>query len=121
MYAFLITIQSFLAISIIVLILLQHGKGASLGASFGAGAGSNMFGPIGAGNVLSRSTAVLVACFFTVSMLIAVTGKQERDLSSQFSDDVLATELDHLAEDPEDANLNVLDESNEDALLPPLE
>lgn len=85
------TMQVFIGLCVIVLVLLQHGKGASLGASFGAGSSASMFGPIGASNLLSRSTAVMAAVFFTVSMLIAISGRYEADLSNQFKDTELST------------------------------
>jgi preprotein translocase subunit SecG len=54
--------------SIIVLVLLQHGKGADMGAAFGSGSAGSLFGSAGAANFLSRSTAVLAAIFFATSL-----------------------------------------------------
>jgi preprotein translocase subunit SecG len=56
------------AIGIIVLVLLQHGKGADMGAAFGSGSAGSLFGSAGAANFLSRSTAVLAAVFFASSL-----------------------------------------------------
>ena len=53
---------------IIVLVLLQHGKGADMGAAFGSGSAGSLFGSAGAANFLSRSTAVLAAIFFATSL-----------------------------------------------------
>ena len=53
---------------IIVLVLLQHGKGADMGAAFGSGSAGSLFGSAGAANFLSRSTAVLAAVFFLTSL-----------------------------------------------------
>ena len=59
------TVQLISAVSIIVLVLLQHGKGADAGATFGSGGGSgSLFGATGASNFLSRTTAVLATIFF---------------------------------------------------------
>jgi preprotein translocase subunit SecG len=126
MYSSLIILQGILAFAIIVLILLQQGKGAGLGASFGSGAGGAMFGPIGTSNLLSRATAVMVACFFTVSMLIAVTGREAADISSQFSEEVLGTELQGFGDDADLLGDDLEDEDGmsgdeDDDLLPPLE
>ena len=56
------------AISIIGLVLLQHGKGADAGAAFGSGASGSLFGATGSANFLSRTTAVLAAVFFLTSL-----------------------------------------------------
>jgi len=56
------------AIGIVVLVLLQHGKGADMGAAFGSGSAGSLFGSAGAANFLSRTTAVLAAVFFASSL-----------------------------------------------------
>jgi preprotein translocase subunit SecG len=55
-------------ISVIGLVLLQHGKGADMGAAFGSGASGSLFGATGSANFLSRATAVLAAVFFATSL-----------------------------------------------------
>ena len=56
------------AIGVCGLVLLQHGKGADMGAAFGSGSSGSLFGASGSANFLSRSTAVLAAVFFVTSM-----------------------------------------------------
>ena len=56
------------AAGIVVLVLLQHGKGADMGAAFGSGSAGSLFGSAGAANFLSRTTAVLAAVFFATSL-----------------------------------------------------
>ncbi|MGE5095236.1 MAG: preprotein translocase subunit SecG [Betaproteobacteria bacterium] len=56
------------AAGIVVLVLLQHGKGADMGAAFGSGSAGSLFGSAGAANFLSRTTAVLAAIFFATSL-----------------------------------------------------
>ncbi|MBA2352300.1 MAG: preprotein translocase subunit SecG [Pseudomonadota bacterium] len=56
------------AFSVIALVLLQHGKGADMGAAFGSGSSGSLFGSTGSANFLSRATAVLAALFFITSM-----------------------------------------------------
>jgi preprotein translocase subunit SecG len=56
------------AIGVIGLVLLQHGKGADMGAAFGSGSSGSLFGSSGSANFLSRSTAVLATVFFLTSM-----------------------------------------------------
>ncbi|NDU87321.1 MAG: preprotein translocase subunit SecG [Ferrovum sp.] len=58
------------ALGIIGLVLMQHGKGADMGAAFGSGSAGGLFGASGASNFLSRSTAVLAAVFFATSLLL---------------------------------------------------
>ena len=71
-----------LGLAIIVLVLLQQGKGAELGASFGSGASGSLFGATGSANFLSRTTAVLAALFFATSLGLAyiATHKPKTDL-----------------------------------------
>jgi preprotein translocase subunit SecG len=57
-----------IAIALIGLILVQHGKGAEVGASFGSGASQTLFGSQGSGNFLTRATAILVTLFFITSL-----------------------------------------------------
>jgi len=56
------------ALAVIGLVLLQHGKGADMGAAFGSGSAGSLFGSAGAANFLSRSTAILATVFFVTSM-----------------------------------------------------
>jgi preprotein translocase subunit SecG len=65
-------VHLFVALALIALILLQRGKGADVGASFGAGASQTLFGSGGSGNALTRTTAWLAAIFFVSSFGLAV-------------------------------------------------
>ena len=62
------------AASIVVLVLLQHGKGADMGAAFGSGSSGSLFGAAGSANFLSRTTAVLATIFFLTSIGLTVFG-----------------------------------------------
>lgn len=70
MYEVLMVVYLLVAIGLVGLILIQQGKGADMGASFGAGASATLFGSSGAGNFLTRSTAVLAIGFFALSLII---------------------------------------------------
>lgn len=59
------------AMGVIGLVLLQHGKGADMGASFGSGASGSLFGVSGSSNFMSRATAGFVAVFFATSLTLA--------------------------------------------------
>lgn len=65
------------ALGIIGFVMMQQGKGADAGASFGSGASQTVFGSQGSGNFLSRSTAILATLFFITSLGLAVVAKQK--------------------------------------------
>ncbi len=67
----LLAILLLAALGMIGLILVQHGKGADMGAAFGSGSSGSLFGASGSANFLSRSTAVLAVVFFTCTLLLA--------------------------------------------------
>ena len=69
----LIVLHVLVALAIIALVLLQHGKGADMGSGFGGGASGSLFGATGSANFLSRTTAVLAAVFFVLSLALAYT------------------------------------------------
>ena len=64
-------VQVICALGVIVLVLLQHGKGADMGAAFGSGASGSLFGATGSANFLSRMTAVLATLFFVCTLALA--------------------------------------------------
>lgn len=64
------------ALAIIGLIMIQQGKGADMGASFGAGASQTLFGSTGGGNALTKVTALLATVFFVTSFGLAIVAKQ---------------------------------------------
>ena len=68
---FIVVLQLLAALVMIGLVLIQHGKGADLGASFGSGASGSLFGATGSANFLSRSTAVCAAVFFACTLSLA--------------------------------------------------
>jgi len=67
------------ALAIIGLILIQQGKGADMGASFGAGASQTLFGSRGSGNALTRATAILAALFFATSFALTIVAKNNAE------------------------------------------
>lgn len=82
LYSILMVFQVVLSIGIIVLVLLQHGKGADAGAAFGSGASSTVFGSRGSANFLSRSTGVLATVFFLNSLTLAYLAGNQPDPTS---------------------------------------
>ncbi len=70
----ILALQIISAIAMIGLVLVQHGKGADMGASFGSGASGSLFGASGSANFLSRTTAVCAAIFFCSTLALAYFG-----------------------------------------------
>ena len=70
----LLAVQIIAALGMIGLILVQHGKGADMGAAFGSGGSGSLFGASGSANFLSRSTGVLAAVFFVCTLALAYFG-----------------------------------------------
>jgi len=104
-----LVVHLLVALAIIGLILLQQGKGAEMGASFGAGASQTLFGSSGSGNFFSRMTAILALVFFITSVGLAMMAKQRTgevdDLPSGFES--LQTEA---SESTEMSDVPVVDE-----------
>jgi len=71
LFSLLLTVHILVALGIIGLVLMQHGKGADMGAAFGSGASGSLFGATGSANFLSRTTGVLAAVFFATSLSLA--------------------------------------------------
>jgi preprotein translocase subunit SecG len=70
----IIVVQLLSAVGIIGLVLLQHGKGADMGAAFGSGASGSLFGATGSANFLSRTTGILAALFFVATLTLTYIG-----------------------------------------------
>ena len=79
------------AIALIALVLLQHGKGADMGAAFGSGSSGSLFGASGSANFLSRSTPVLASLFFLTSLGLAYFGLQQHKPASVLDRTVVPT------------------------------
>src|SRR5499427_2044869 len=70
-FTLILVVDVIVALCIIGLVLLQHGKGADVGAAFGSGASGSLFGASGSANFLSRTTAILAAVFFLTTFVLA--------------------------------------------------
>ena len=77
----IIIVQVLAALVIIGLVLLQHGKGADMGAAFGSGASGSLFGATGSSNFLSKSTGVAAAIFFCATLALAYFGNKHSTVS----------------------------------------
>ena len=77
MESIILVVHILLALGIIGFVMLQQGKGADAGASFGSGASQTVFGSSGSGNFLSRTTAILVTVFFITSLTLGFYARQK--------------------------------------------
>ncbi|MDA0893051.1 MAG: preprotein translocase subunit SecG, partial [Proteobacteria bacterium] len=84
----ILVVHLLVALAIIGLILLQRGKGADVGASFGGGASQTVFGSSGGGNVLTSATGWLSALFFATSFGLAMIADQQNAVSDDLGFDV---------------------------------
>ena len=101
----LMTIQVLSAIGVITLVLLQHGKGADMGAAFGSGASGSLFGATGSANFLSRTTAVLAAVFFACTLGLALLVNTRAEAPASVMDTVPAGGQDRPAPAPGPADV----------------
>lgn len=85
----LVVVQMLAAIAMIGLVLVQHGKGADMGASFGSGASGSLFGATGSANFLSRFTSVCAAIFFASTLGLAMLSNQTNTASGADTGSVL--------------------------------
>lgn len=80
------------ALGVIALVLLQHGKGADMGASFGSGASGSLFGVSGSSNFMSRATALCVVVFFATSLTLAYLSSHKSTGGSVIKSNVVNVE-----------------------------
>lgn len=85
MYQLILTIHVIVALAIIGLVLIQHGKGADIGAAFGSGASNTVFGSQGTGSFLFRLTAGLVLTFFVTSVSLSYMLSVQHSTANQSS------------------------------------
>ena len=86
MYEILLVIYLVVAIILVGFVLIQQGKGAGMGASFGSGASNTVFGASGAGNFMTRTTAVLAIMFFVLSLTLSNLSSNKVSEDEAFSD-----------------------------------
>jgi preprotein translocase subunit SecG len=84
MYELFLVLYLIIAAALIFLVLIQHGKGADMGASFGAGASATIFGSSGTGNFLTRSTTILAILFFILSLILGNYNTSHIEKKSEF-------------------------------------
>ena len=113
--AILLVAQVMLSISLIGLVLIQHGKGADAGAAFGSGASATVFGAKGSGNFLTRATAVIAMLFFATCLALAYLASN-REGPRSVIDSVVETQS---LESPDMEKNSTILQQPENADLPP--
>src|SRR3954469_17421186 len=85
-----LAVQMLSALGMIGLILVQHGKGADMGAAFGSGGSGSLFGASGSANFLSRTTGILAGVFFVCTLALAYAGNLRPSSSGSVLEDTIA-------------------------------
>lgn len=121
-------VHTLIALSIIILVLLQRGKGAEAGAAFGAGASGTVFGSRGSTSFFSRATAILATAFFATSLSLAYLSSQTAGTPESLIEDIPTEEVEAApATEPAEDIVPALPESTDsasqpvDASVPPIE
>jgi len=91
LHSILLIVQVLSALLIIGLVLLQHGKGADMGAAFGSGASGSLFGATGSSNFLSKSTGLAALVFFSATLALAYLGGRPVATTGGVMDNLPAT------------------------------
>lgn len=125
LYEVLLVAYLIVAILLIGFVLLQQGKGADMGASFGAGGSNTIFGSSGSGNFMTRTTAILATLFFTISLIIGGITASKTEAVDEFQtiDPVVTEQLPAASDESEfpvvvDDATQVVEEAGEDAPKP---
>ncbi len=92
LFSIVLTVHILAALGVIGLVLMQHGKGADMGAAFGSGASGSLFGASGSANFLSRTTAVLAAVFFVTSLTLAFLASHQPKTSGSVMEEAVKSQ-----------------------------
>lgn len=98
MYEMLLVVYLIVAIILVGFVLIQQGKGAGMGASFGSGASNTVFGAGGAGNFMTRTTAILAGAFFILSLVLGNLSTNKVSADKDFSDLTITTPIEPVVE-----------------------
>lgn len=108
MHEVILVLYLLISIALIAIIMIQQGKGAEMGASFGAGASNTVFGASGSGNFLTRLTTILAVTFFLLSLLL---GNYATKQNNELKGDLILDAVEQVEQLPETIN--------DDIVLPP--
>lgn len=86
MYEILLVVYLVVSIILVGFVLIQQGKGAGMGASFGSGGSNTVFGAGGSGNFMTRTTGILATIFFVLSLVLGNLSTKHVSVNEEFSD-----------------------------------
>jgi len=86
MYELLLVVYLIVSIILVGFVLIQQGKGAGMGASFGSGGSNTVFGASGSGNFMTRTTGILATLFFVLSLVLGNLSTKHVSVNEEFSD-----------------------------------
>ena len=109
MYEIVIVVFLLFSVAMVALILVQQGKGAGMGASFGAGASNTVFGAVGSGNFLTRSTWLLAIVFFAICLFIGWLQKDHSEQNDSFTNISSESEISTQVENKAPADVPTVD------------
>ena len=92
MFSVVLTVHNLVGLAVIGLVLMQHGKGADMGAAFGSGASGSLFGASGSANFLSRTTGILAAIFFVTSLTLAYVASSKPKTTGSLMQETVQSE-----------------------------
>lgn len=115
MYELFLVLYLLIAAALIFLVLIQHGKGADMGASFGAGASATIFGSSGTGNFLTRSTTILAILFFVLSLILGNYNTSHIEKKSEFENLAPVAEAVKATETPADSDVKATEAKADEA------
>jgi preprotein translocase subunit SecG len=92
LFSVVLVVHVLAAVGVIGLVLVQHGKGADMGAAFGSGASGSLFGATGSANFLSRTTAILATVFFVTSLTLAYVASNKPKTTGSVMQDVVKSQ-----------------------------
>ncbi|HRE19363.1 MAG TPA: preprotein translocase subunit SecG, partial [Rhodocyclaceae bacterium] len=92
LFSLVLTVHILVGVGVIGLVLVQHGKGADMGAAFGSGSSGSLFGASGSANFLSRTTGVLATLFFITSLSLAYLGTSQPKTAGSLMQEAVKSE-----------------------------
>jgi len=98
MYEILLVVYLIVSIILVGFVLIQQGKGAGMGASFGSGASNTVFGASGSGNFMTRTTGLLALTFFVLSLILGNLSTNHVSVDEEFSDLTIQQEAEKAVE-----------------------
>lgn len=116
-YEVLIVVYLLVALMLIGMVLIQQGKGADMGASFGGGGSNTVFGSTGSGNFMTRTTAVLATLFFIISLILGNQTANKEKAVDEF-ENLGAPAIEQPAVVPADSDVPVSEQKQEESDVP---